>query len=336
MKFIKKWGILIVTLFFLAIIGVLLLIGFKAKGEYELTIENQENSINTMSSFIDNDIGPLVNCYVLTKPVRVGDIIEEDMLQEVSVPEKIAYTNKEVEVETTDESGNTVVTTENQRTMNLVLNKNDILGKKFRTELDEGAIILTDFVVDETVENSQRFYHLLLDDYPVDIQEGDYIDIRILLTYGEDFIALPHKRVEKLDLENGLFTFIFNEEEINIYNSMLLDYAMYPTVKIYALKYIDSTQQTSAQSYYPINNNIAEMVAINPNILNLVEKEMLLEREQLNAIMGGDTSTFEERELNQVQTEIAAYRRTLNQDITSAIRTRVRQEEEAARAAARG
>lgn len=335
MKFIKKWGSTIVIVLLLVVLAVVLLVGYKAITEYKDTIAQQQASIDDMSQFIDEDIGELINSYVLKESVRVGDILNEEMFEAVTIPEKVAYTNKEVEVETVDANGKTVKTTELQKALSVVTNLNSVLGKKFRIDLDQGAILMNDFIIDEPVKNDERKYQLVLDRLPTDLQVYDYVDLRIQLTYGQDFIAISHKRVEDLDLENNLITFIFNENEINTYNSMLLDRAMYNNVEVYALKYIDTTSQTAAESYYPVNKNIAEILAINPNIINTVKKEMQLERAQLNSIMGGDIDTYSDRELETVQREINQFRTQVSRDISGAIRQRIRAEQEAARQAAR-
>lgn len=335
MKFIKKWGSTIVVVLLLVVLAVVLLVGYKAITEYKDTIAQQQASIDDMSRFIDEDIGELINSYVLKESVRVGDILNEEMFEAVTIPEKVAYTNKEVEVETVDANGKTIKTTELQKALSVVTNLNSVLGKKFRIDLDQGAILMNDFIIDEPVKNDERKYQLVLDRLPTDLQVYDYVDLRIQLTYGQDFIAISHKRVEDLDLENNLITFIFNENEINTYNSMLLDRAMYNNVEVYALKYIDTTSQTAAESYYPVNKNIAEILAINPNIINTVKKEMQLERAQLNSIMGGDIDTYSDRELETVQREINQFRTQVSRDISGAIRQRIRAEQEAARQAAR-
>lgn len=339
MKFLKKWGTLLVAIFFLVIIAVLVLVGMKAINEYKDIVAKQEKTIGDMSSFIDNDIGPLVDCYVVNTSVRVGDEITEENLSLISIPEKIAYTTKEIQVENYDNNGQLYYTTEKETTMNVITNLNDVIGKKFRVSLDEGALMMLDYVVDEPLENSERYYELVVDSFPTNIEVGDYVDLRIQFTYGEDFIALPHKRVEYVDLSTGLFTFIFDESDIATYNSMLLDKAMYPVVEIYMLKYVDSSSQTSAETYYPVNQNISEILAINPNILEAVKEEMKLEREELNALMGGDAYSFDDKRLEDVKEYLENIREDVIKDKTQNIKDRVKekeaQEKAAAKAAAR-
>ena len=92
MKFLKKWGTLLVAILMLAIIAVLCLVGLTSINKYKATIAEQQESIDAMRNTIDNDIGPLIDCYVVNQSVRVGDEITEDNITAIQVPEKIAYT----------------------------------------------------------------------------------------------------------------------------------------------------------------------------------------------------------------------------------------------------
>lgn len=322
MKFLKKWGILIVSLLFIVVIVTLCLIGVKSINTYKDTIEQQNNTIASLEAGI-TAIGDTTECYVVNQSVRVGQEITEDMLSEVTVPLHIAYSNKMVK----DEDGNESP----ERALSVITSPNEVVGKQFRVSLDEGAILLSDFVQEKVIDNTDRYYQLVVDNYPTDIQLGDYVDLRIQFTYGEDFIAIPHCKIEAIDLTYGLFTFIFDENDIAIYNSMLLDKAMYSTVNIYMLKYVDTTSQTAAESYYPVNKNISEILTINPNILEAAKEEMMLERAQLNAILGGDIDTFDERALTKVQQYLDDIRQDNSKAQTNSIKQRVKDEAAAAK-----
>ena len=331
MKVIKKWGIFIVSFMFLCVIAVLVLLGLKSINEYKLAITDKDTQIDEMQTFIDDTVGPLVDCYVLNESVRVGDEVTEDCLSLISLPEKVAYTTETIQVEKHDSKGQMYYDEEKETTMNLVTDINDVLGKKFRIDIDEGSLLMQDFVVDDPVAASDRYYQVILSDFPTNIQVGDYVDIRIQFTYGEDFISIPHKRVEEMDLSNGLFTFIFDENDISVYNSMLLDKALYPAVSIYMLKYVDSSSQTAAEEYYPVNDNISEILAVNPNILDAVKEQMTLERAKLNSILGGDITTFDEKRLEDVNEYLEDTREDISKDKSINIKARLKDEEEQAK-----
>ena len=335
MKFFKKFGILFVALFFIAIIAVLVLLGMKTINSYKQTISEQEASMSEMSSFIDNDIGPLTTCFTVNKAVRTGDVITEDIIEEVSIPEKVVYTEKQVPVTMYDGSGGSYTGYEQETALNFVTNKNDLLNKKFRVDLDEGALIMTDYVVDDILDNGARYFELTVDDFPTDIKAGDLVDIRIQFAYGEDFIALSHRKIEKIDITTGLITMIFDEHDMTVYNSMLLDKAMYDGVRIYMLKYVDSAQQAAAEVFYPINRNLTEIIKANPNILNNVSESMRLERAALNSILGGDTDTMDEKSLAKTTQQITQFRNDVSKAQASGIKERIKIEAAEAKARAK-
>lgn len=335
MKFFKKFAPWLLCLLLAVAMVIMAIVGMQSVNSYKQTLQQQEASIADMSSFIDNDIGPLIDCYVVNTSVRVGDTVTEEMLTPISIPESIAYADKEVEVETVNEDGDKVMTTENQKVLNVVTSTNDAVGLKFRVALDANSILSPDDLIDNPLDNTTRMYEATFDDFPTDIQVGDYVDIRIRFTYGEDFISIPHKRIEGMILENGIFQFYFTEHEINVYDSMLLDKAMYDSVTIYLLKYVDPSSQTAAEGFYPINNNIAEIMNANPGLLDLVEEKMMLERKELSSMMGGDTDSFDDKRLNEVSSQIRDIIRDYAGEKSSAIKDRVKEEAAAARAAAK-
>lgn len=335
MEIIKKWKTVIISFFFLAIIAVLCLVGVLTIDKYKAIIQTDQDTITSLSNTIDSDIGPTVDCYVVNTSVRVGDEITEDKLTVVTIPEKIAYCNREKQVTTINENNQPVLTTEKEQALAVVTSVNDVVGKRFRVDMSEGTILFSDFVMENKIDNSSRYYELTLDEFPTDINIGDYVDIRIQFTYGQDFISLPHRRIEGMNLETGVFKFVFSESDIYTYNSMLLDKAMYPGVTLYMLRYIDNTAQTAAEAYYPINDNISEMLEINPNILTAAKEEMSLERKKLNGILGGDIGTFDQEQLDKVQEYLEDFRGDSEDSKQQALKDRIKAEKEAAEAAAR-
>lgn len=312
--------------------AVMALVGYGSISSYKEQLASQEASISELNTFVEQDVGKLIDCYVVNTAVRVGDTVTEEMLTPITIPEKIAYADKEVEI--LDENGNSTGT-ELQKTLNVITSTNDVVGKQFRIALEANSILSPDDIVDTSIDDTVREYQLIFDDFPTDIQVGDYVDIRIRFTYGEDFIAIPYKRVEALEINNGLFTMYFSEYELNTYNSMLLDKAMYESTEIYILKYLDPSSQSAAEGFYPINDNVSEIINANPNLLKLVEEQMELERAQLNSIMGGDISSFDSKRLNEVTGAIRDISKDLASEKSNSIKERVKAEAAAAKEAAK-
>ena len=355
MKFLKKWLTLIVTVLFIAIIAVLILLGLQSLNTYKDEVAVRDSQIAEMEQSLD-EIGECMTVYVVNQPVRSGDLITMDVLTEVRVPEKIAYklieTQEEVttQQEVTPAEGEEVaedaepayeevteIVTNTERELLMVDDTmiESVIGNYFAVSMQEGTLLMDDYVLYEKLDSTARNYDVTFDYYPLNISVGDYVDIRITFTLGEDFIAIPHHRVERLDLENGIFTFHFTENDMAVWQSMLVDKALYPGTQIYALSYVDSNAQAVAEGFYPINTNIQDILAVDPGIISTVEEEMRLERTALNSALGSDIDTLEDNDLSRLEDEIRRFRIEVNQTMGNAIRERVRREEEEAREAAR-
>lgn len=286
LRFIKRHKIVVITLFFVLISGLVIGASYYSVNKYKnelmtmgIQIQNLENALN--------NIGDLQIGYVVTQSVRAGDQITEDVIQQVDVPVKLG--------------------------LNLVTSADEIIGKYFRVSLSDGTVLTKEDIVDERIDNTQRYYDVVLDEIPIGLKEGDYIDIRITFPFGEDFIAIAHKKV--IQLNSGIPKLILNESEIFTYQSMLVDKAIYPGAKIYAVAYYDAGAQPTAEVYYPLNKNLAELSTFNPNLIELVKQEMILKRAQVDELMGGGLETKTEEQLEMMSREIDRLRAEIGRSI---------------------
>ena len=179
-------------------------------------------------------------------------------------------------------------------------------NKYIRASMGAGTVLIADNILDERLDDSQRYYDVILDEYPVGMLPGKYIDIRIRFPFGQDFIALPHKKVEQIN--GSVIKLVLSEQEIYTYNSMLTDKVLYQA-QLYAVEYLDTGAQQAADSFYPLNYNMQELLMKNPNALDIVRTEMKLAREILESEM------LETVPADQQQKE--AYYRQLQQQLAS-------------------
>lgn len=303
-KLLKKWGILIVSIFFVLVIAMLCMLGMNSINKYKSTIESQNQQITDLEASL-TDIGPLIKGYVVTTDVRAGEQITEEnldtIIMEVSVPEKLNLGLPE-----STENGDTTV----------IQVKADLIDKYFKIGLKEGTVITVEDIVSEKIDNTWRYYDMILDETPIGITAGDYVDIRISFPFGEDFIAMSHKKVQEIN--SGILKLIVDEQDIVAYNSMLLDKALYGGVKIYAIKYVDGGAQVGAENFYPVQTNLSEISVLDPNILEEVKQEMVLKRQVLDNAIGGTVDTKTEKELAKIQSSINQNRNTAEKNFAAA------------------
>ena len=158
---------------------------------------------------------------------------------------------------------------------NVITDMDDLVGKYYRINVTEGTILTTDIVMDFPIYPDERAYDVITTYNPIGLHENDFVDIRIMMPMGEDYIAIPHKRVE--GVYGGVLKLVMSEYDIAIYNSLIVDAVLFQGATIYATKYIEPGAQTSAQTFYPISPGVLDIVMKNPNIARNIDYEAALE-----------------------------------------------------------
>ena len=253
------WGVGVLAV----IIGCFIIVSmvYGRISTYEQQIEERDLIIAQLSAQWE-ELGPAAQGLVVIKGVRGGQEIRADnwheFFQVVNYPEKLNLL-----------VADTSLFTEGR-------------PKYVRASMQEGTVLTFDDILDERLNDSHRYYDVILDEYPVGMLPGAYIDIRIRFPFGQDFIAFSHRKIHQM---NGpVLKLIFSEQDIYTYSSMLTDKVMYGA-QLYAVEYIDTGSQQAADTFYPLNHNQQELLMKNPNALDIVRQEMRLSRELLEAEM---------------------------------------------------
>lgn len=227
--------------------------GYFMYSSNQKALAEKDNKLATLQQSIDQ-VGQLVTAYKVVADVKTGKKIEDTDITEIQVPASMAT--------------------------NLITDRSKIVGKNYRLNLTAGTAISTELVADEKITDDMRLFDVVLHNMPVGLKVGSYIDIRISLPLGEDFIAIPHKKV--VDIIGGTVKLAINESDIHIYNSMLVDSLLYPSTQIYATEYLEGGIQTAADSYYPMSKNILAVAQRDPNLLSAIKSDILKRRSHLD------------------------------------------------------
>ena len=120
----------------------------------------------------------------------------------------------------------------------------------------------------EEVDDTLRDRDIVLDRITVGIAVGDYVDIRMTMPYGDDYVVIPHKRV--YGINEGTIKLYLTELEWNTYLGAEVDYYLNKEYgcTIYADKYVEPGLQQDAVAYYAVPTNIAALLQKNPNIVD--------------------------------------------------------------------
>lgn len=184
----------------------------------------------------------------------------------------------------------------------------DLVGKYYKVDLQPGTTLTKDLVMEEVYDEILYERDLFFDYLPVGLKVGDYIDIRLTLPYGEEFIVIQHERVQDMIDASKLVKVILNEAQLALYTSARKDYALYKQkgLSVYITKYVEPGITDEAIPFYPVRKEMEASVEINPNI---VDKQQCINtqlREQIDEMLAKVTIEDGGMLMGDVSTEAAA------------------------------
>ena len=123
------------------------------------------------------------------------------------------------------------------------------------------------------------------------IQTGDYVDIRLRMPNGQDFIVVSHKEVtipQVLDVDTGTSIWMnLNEEETLMMSCAIVESYEMNGAKLYANKYVEPGIQDAATPTYIPNAETISLISKDPNIVQEAKQE-LVDRYNKDVRDGGD------------------------------------------------
>lgn len=184
----------------------------------------------------------------LNKDINQGELITEDMIRTVTydkelLPTDILKDREEIEdkVARMNLKANTIVTN------SMLLEREDILTADLR---------------------KQDFDHILLN---VNLQPGNFIDIRYRKKDGSDFVVASKKKI--LDRNDGIMITNITEKERNYINNSTVLASLTGAV-LYTTIYVDPENQPPAKITYEINKNVKEIIEKDPNVIRSSQEEL--------------------------------------------------------------
>jgi hypothetical protein len=158
----------------------------------------------------------------------------------------------------------TLVTTTTAAAANAITDIEEYLGWFYRVNLTAGTVLTVDTVMQFPQTDDERVYDVILDYSTIGLDKNDFVDIRIQMPMGEDYIALSHKRVDAV--YGNIIKLVLNELDIAIYNSLLSDSILFDGALLYATKYLEPGSQGAAAEFYPISVPVLRIALRDPNI----------------------------------------------------------------------
>jgi hypothetical protein len=251
-----------------------------------------------------------------------GDAVDVYMIREgIEIRHGTEFRLEDIDIMTIPES---------MFTEQFVTNPLFLLGCIYRVDVSPGTPLVWDLFTFEEIGQTQRYYDIVADVFPIEPAVGQYYDLRIVMPKGQDYVVLSKKRV--VNFYNSAIRVKLDQEEIHQYQSALVDTFLNPGTYLYVTTYIEPNMQKSATPYYPVGRYIMQIMEIDPNIVLLAEQDMVLRRRIIfEAGLNERNATPDE-----IASQIVAGRSEQVNRLTTAAQNvlQQRQQEEAARAAA--
>ncbi len=168
--------------------------------------------------------------------------------------------------------------------VNVEISTNAVVAK---VDMNMNTVITSSLISrsQETTSNDLRKEEYNVISLPVDLAPGEYVDIRLMLPNGQNYVVVSKKKAN-IPVVNGQYladTIQMNltEEEIMIMSSAIVENFKTKGSKLYATRYTEAGMQDAAtMTYYP-NSDVQSAIQNNPNIVLKAIQGILKNREQI-------------------------------------------------------
>lgn len=210
--------------------------------------------------------------YVLGEDVKSGDKIDIGMLIQKQVLQDVIPTDFITQSDITD---NTI--------SKLNLTKGSVLSKSLIQES-------TEKVTDDLRE--QEFNMIVL---PQQLDIGAYIDIRLRLDNGQDYIVVSKKCINNIT-EDTIWINLYEDEIVTMSNAIVEAYKI-KGAKLYATTYVEPGNQTNAiPTYVPSGE-----------VINLINSDKNIKEEAKRALAERYTQELRARRENDINSRLNAH-----------------------------
>lgn len=202
--------------------------------------------LNTLQQEKKAQEADMKKVYVASANIKSGETVSYDKLKQVSVSSSVIPDNV-LSVELTE---NTIA--------KIDLNKGTIVTNNMVQESDDKT----------TSDLRKQEYNMVI--LPSQIQSGDYIDIRLRLSNGVDYIVASKKKVEIPTIDGvesaNTISVNMNETETMVMANAIIEAYIDKGSLLYVTTYVEPGMQTSVIPTYVPSGTVQNAINANPNI----------------------------------------------------------------------
>lgn len=299
---------MVVTLIICAILGVILymlVLAPKNKEESERGAETKVYVLNTdvkSGQIITADMFKEIVVYANTIPSNYIDAIKISELYLKDEDGNMIYTNAEgkMYIEQKDNEDYKYITTVKDRKTveekeKVVIEKDDATGNYYKTKIESGekeyvyfanvpavakvsmnknTVLTTNLIIpqDNIITSDVRTMEYNMLSLPINVNVGDYVDIRITFPTGQDFIVIAKKEIK--NIQGTTVTFEMAEQEILMMNSAIVESYIMSASNIYVAKYVEPGLQEKAINTYTPTAEVKALIDSDNNIVSKAKDEL--------------------------------------------------------------
>lgn len=195
----------------------------------------------------NNRVAKQKSVFVMISSVASGNAVDSSMLKQTKVDSSVAPSDA---VTLGDLTENTIA----------------------KIDLTKGVIVTSAMISekDNEVKDSLRVQEYNMINIPSQIATGDFIDIRLRMPDGHDYIVVSKKKVEiptinGIDSLNTIWVKLTEDETILMSNAIVEAYQMEGAL-LYTTKYVEPGMQENATPTYVPSAEVLNLITQNPNI----------------------------------------------------------------------
>ena len=184
--------------------------------------------------------------YVASQDIKSGETITYDKLKSIAVSKSVIPAN----------------------VLSVELTENTIA----RIDLNKGTIVTNNMVQENDAKTTddlrKQEYNMII--LPSQIQSGDYVDIRLRLSNGVDYIVASKKKVEIPTIDGvesaNTISVNMNETETMVMANAIIEAYIDKGSLLYVATYVEPGMQTSLTPTYVPSGAVQSAINANPNI----------------------------------------------------------------------
>lgn len=211
--------------------------------------------------------------YVVSKDIKSGEVVSISSLKQVLV------TGDAIPSNTVDITSITEDTTA-------------------KIDLKVGTVLATNMINEEGEETSAdlRTQEYNMVQLPGQIKDGDYIDIRLRMPNGTDYIVASKKKVTIPTIAGveSLNTIKVNmtEEEILLMSNAIVEAYWAPGSILYTATYVEPGMQDKATPTYLPSDKVIQLMNTDPNIVAVAKNELFTRYNNTASTIRGDITSI--------------------------------------------